>query len=117
MARFALFIAVFLGMPVCYVAWMIKLQTKACIARCTCTSPLLAKSKWLQNFEEMQELRRRKEEDEVQDQLPKAKSRYVPPEQWNHTLDMSEEEKIRFDALRYGNQWQQHEILKKNLGS
>jgi len=116
MARFSLLLTVLLGMPMSYIAWIIKLPTKVCIARRMHTNSLLAKSKWLQNFEEMQELRRHKEED-AQDPLPKAKSRYVPPEQWNHTLDMSEEEKIRFDALRHGNQWQQNEILRNNLGS
>jgi hypothetical protein len=66
-----------------------------------------------------------------------SKSLYVPPEQvcsrfssyyamvshckifiqWNHTVDMSYENRVRFDALRHGNGWRQNEIVQRELGS
>ena len=73
-----------------------------------------AKSKWQQNLEDMQKKRRF---DEEAKRPPRPKSRYVPPEESNTTaVNILEEEKIRFDALRYGDQWKQNEILRKNLG-
>jgi hypothetical protein len=62
----------------------------------------------------MLEERRRCELDRAE---PKAKSRYVPPELWNHTLSVFTEERMVFEARRDGDGWRQNEILKRHLGS
>jgi hypothetical protein len=44
--------------------------------------------------------------------------RYVPIEQWDKERsrdDMSWEEKVQFDGQRFGNKFQQNEIMRKNL--
>mmetsp|Transcript_17642 Transcript_17642/g.22265 ORF Transcript_17642/g.22265 Transcript_17642/m.22265 type:complete len:159 (-) Transcript_17642:816-1292(-) len=48
------------------------------------------------------------------------KKGYVPIEQWEEERSkdsLSWEEKVQFDGQRYGNQFQQNEILRKNLKS
>ena len=46
------------------------------------------------------------------------RGRYVPIEQWDKERsrdDMSWEEKVQFDGQRFGNKFQQNEIMRKNL--
>ena len=66
------------------------------------------------------------EEEEDAKKLNKAndevtkKSGYVPIEQWDKERskdDMGWEEKVQFDGQRFGNRFQQNEILRKNLKS
>lgn len=48
------------------------------------------------------------------------KSRYVPIEEWDEKRskdDLSWEERVQFDGQRFGNQFAQNEILRKNLKS
>jgi len=66
------------------------------------------------NLRMMAEQRRSAKEGKVE---PKAKSRYVPPELSNCTLDITAEQRIIFEARRDGNRWKQNEILNKHLGS
>ena len=73
-------------------------------------------SKWQKNFEE-EVARRALKANEKSIQKAKAKSRYVPPEQWNHTLDMTFDKRVMFEAQRDGNRWKQNGILNKNLGA
>lgn len=47
------------------------------------------------------------------------KVKYVPIEEWDksYEADLAWEEKVKFDGQRFGNQFQQNEILRKNLKS
>uniref|UniRef100_A0A7S2STM2 Uncharacterized protein n=1 Tax=Rhizochromulina marina TaxID=1034831 RepID=A0A7S2STM2_9STRA len=88
-----------------------------------------AAERWRQNLEE--ELRRRNLSTESTESSAQGrsgaasargnqsgttgKSRYVPPEQWNHTIDMSYENRVRFDAQQNGNRWRQNEILRQSI--
>lgn len=50
----------------------------------------------------------------------KKKNGYIPIEQWDQNRskdDLSWEEKVQFDGQRFGNRFQQNEILRKNLKS
>jgi hypothetical protein len=116
MASISLLLLTLLAVPALHAAWTLTPQTTARITRPRFGSAAFAKSMWEKNFDEMQEIRRLNEEAR-NPPPPKLKSRYVPPELWNQTVDIMEDEKIRFDSLKYGNQWQQNEILRKNLGS
>jgi len=51
---------------------------------------------------------------------PKTKKGYVPIEQWDKERsddEMAWEQKVQFDGQRYGNKFNQNEILRKNLKS
>ncbi len=47
------------------------------------------------------------------------KVKYVPIEEWDKSYEAENawEEKVKFDGQRFGNQFQQNEILRKNLKS
>ena len=50
----------------------------------------------------------------------KPKGKYVPIEQWDKERsrdDVSWEERVKYDGQRFGNRFQQNEILRKNLKS
>jgi hypothetical protein len=74
-------------------------------------------------FEEyVQNQKNKKEEEEKKrkKEVLKQKKGYVPIEKWDEDRkkdNLSWEEKVQFDGQRFGNKFQQNEILKKNLKS
>lgn len=55
---------------------------------------------------------------EESSQPPKKKNGYVPIEQWDEQREkdmMAWEQKVQFDGQRYGNRFNQNEILRSNL--
>ena len=69
---------------------------------------------------------KKKQEEEDATKLKKSKDEelvkkgYVPIEQWDKDRmkdDLGWEEKVQFDGQRFGNKFQQNEILRKNLKS
>ena len=75
-------------------------------------------SQWKKNLENLAAKREREKNGEPEEPTPKPKSRYIPPEKMSNRdekIDMSYEERVRYDALKEGDPWKQNQILDKHI--
>mmetsp|Transcript_5542 Transcript_5542/g.11323 ORF Transcript_5542/g.11323 Transcript_5542/m.11323 type:complete len:153 (-) Transcript_5542:345-803(-) len=70
----------------------------------------------VQEHEQQQQLQQQANNTVTTEEKPK-KTGYVRAEEWDaqHKADMSWDQKVAFDGQRYGNRFNQNEILRKNL--